>query len=236
MLAISTTASLVEAGGTFGTLAGLQRNSLASITTAMALAQVVGVTKPAGGEQLTIGTTWLIQWIASGGSRGVQSVDVYLSRTGPSGPWTLLANGLANTGRYAWIVTGPAASNTVCMRVGVRDWGGLVMSSPASATCTIGTAVADVRAASAASFSLSPLAPNPLSGPGRVSFTVPARAHVRLGVFDVQGREVAVLTDDVREAGPHSVALDARSMRPGLYFVRLQSPGADLSQRCVVVR
>lgn len=88
----------------------------------------------------------------------------------------------------------------------------------------------------APAFALAPLAPNPTAGEATLSFAVPARTHVRLTLLDLQGREVARLADGERIAGLHTAALDARDLRPGLYFVRLQAPGVDLRRRLAIVR
>lgn len=85
-------------------------------------------------------------------------------------------------------------------------------------------------------FALSPLAPNPVHSEMQVAFVLPRRCGVRLSVLDVQGREVALLTEGEREAGRHTAALDARALRAGLYLVRLHVPGADLTRKLIVTR
>jgi flagellar hook assembly protein FlgD len=51
---------------------------------------------------------------------------------------------------------------------------------------------------------------------------------VRLTIFDVAGRKVATLVDDVRAAGEHTVVWEGRddrgqSVPSGTYFYRLES-------------
>jgi len=65
---------------------------------------------------------------------------------------------------------------------------------------------------------------------------VPRRAHVRLTLLDVQGRELAVLAEGERAPGRYAVSLDAAALAPGLDFVRMQAPGVDLKQRVVILR
>lgn len=117
-----------------------------------------------------------------------------------------------------------------------RDWwyrlAGALRDGAAFATAAIPVAASGA----VTSFALAPLAPNPTSGSAMLSFAIPARTRVRLSLVDVQGREVALLSDGERPAGRYASALDAKDLRPGLYFVRLQAPGADLRQRVVIVR
>jgi len=91
-------------------------------------------------------------------------------------------------------------------------------------------------AAPATEFALSPVAPNPLRSHAALAYVVPAAARVRLSVVDVQGREVERLADGMRAPGRYTAVLDAGRLAPGLYFVRLQAAGAELSRRVVVIR
>lgn len=79
--------------------------------------------------------------------------------------------------------------------------------------------------------------PNPLRGDGEIPFILADEAYVRLALYDALGREVAVLTEGVREAGHHTVSLDGRALAPGMYVTRLQvGSGAELVQRLTVAR
>lgn len=76
--------------------------------------------------------------------------------------------------------------------------------------------------------------PNPSSGPVELSFALRSLAHVRLQIFDAQGRSVRSLGLEDLVAGPHTVAWDGRTDagRPagaGLYFLRADGDGVALS-------
>jgi len=76
--------------------------------------------------------------------------------------------------------------------------------------------------------------PNPVGGAGHVRYTLPVAGAVRLAVYDVLGREVAVIADGTVATGSHEVALDAAGLAPGVYVVRLAT-GADVLTRRVTV-
>jgi hypothetical protein len=78
---------------------------------------------------------------------------------------------------------------------------------------------------------LSGAAPNPFAGRTTLSFTLAEATAVRLTVYDVLGREVAVLVDEYREAGTHAVAFEASSLPSGTYLVRLRAGAATQTQR-----
>ena len=68
--------------------------------------------------------------------------------------------------------------------------------------------------------------PNPFNPSTTISFSLPEQAHVRLSIYNVLGREVAVLLDDALPAGSYSQIWDGRTTRglaasSGLYFYRL---------------
>ena len=89
-------------------------------------------------------------------------------------------------------------------------------------------------------FALHGASPNPVRDAADVRFDVPEEAHVRLTVFDVMGREVARLVDDVRAPGTYTARFEAGALPSGVYLVRMMAEGSSGSfqqvQRVTVVR
>ena len=75
------------------------------------------------------------------------------------------------------------------------------------------------------------VAPNPFRSRADVRFTLARGGDVRLTLHDLQGREIARLADGERAAGPHEAQLSSRALRPGLYFLRLESVGVTHVRR-----
>lgn len=69
--------------------------------------------------------------------------------------------------------------------------------------------------------------PNPFNAVTVVSYTLPFDSHVTLKVYDVLGREVRVLADEVQQAGYKTVSFDARQITSGMYFYRLAARRKD---------
>jgi Secretion system C-terminal sorting domain len=59
---------------------------------------------------------------------------------------------------------------------------------------------------------------------------------VKLSVYDLLGREVAVLVDDKKPAGSYTVHFDASGMASGMYFARLQSGAVNLVRSMLLLR
>lgn len=70
-------------------------------------------------------------------------------------------------------------------------------------------------------FSLSQNYPNPFNPQTVVEYAVPFQTKVRIDVFDVLGRNVATLIDEVKSAGKYSVLFNATNIASGTYFYRI---------------
>ena len=83
--------------------------------------------------------------------------------------------------------------------------------------------------------------PNPFNPSTTIRYRLPARSHVRLVVYDVAGRQVAVIEDEVRAAGPHVAHWDGtdRNGQPlstGVYFTRLEAGGQTRVSMMMLVK
>jgi len=65
--------------------------------------------------------------------------------------------------------------------------------------------------------------PNPFNPATRIRYALPHRAPVRLVVYDVRGRLVAVLLEADQAAGWHEVTFEAGALSSGVYFYRLEA-------------
>ncbi len=115
-------------------------------------------------------------------------------------------------------------------------WAALVGGTEAAAEATAEAAQASAVTALPAEVALAPPYPNPSSGRATLRYGLPEASSVRLAVYDLLGREVAVLADGEQAAGYHEAALDAGRLPSGLYLVRLEAGGRALTQRMTVVR
>jgi len=89
----------------------------------------------------------------------------------------------------------------------------------------ISTAVAEKSGTLPARFILSQNYPNPFNASTNIRFAVPTEAHVRLIVYDMLGRRVSVLTDQVYTPGTHDLTWNADAHASGIYFYRMESEG-----------
>lgn len=68
--------------------------------------------------------------------------------------------------------------------------------------------------------------PNPFNPETTLRFTVPSPGHITLSVYDLLGREVAVLMNGRAETGTHAVRFNGAGLASGLYLARLSDGNA----------
>jgi len=72
-------------------------------------------------------------------------------------------------------------------------------------------------------FSLSQNYPNPFNPTTTINFSVPKSGLVTLRVYDVLGKEVASLVNEVKNAGSYSVDFNGTELTSGTYFYRIEA-------------
>ncbi len=72
-------------------------------------------------------------------------------------------------------------------------------------------------------FSLHQNYPNPFNPSTTIRFDVPRESRVRLEVFNLLGVRIAVIVDEVRQAGSYVQRFNAANLPSGVYFARLQA-------------
>ncbi len=83
--------------------------------------------------------------------------------------------------------------------------------------------------------------PNPFASATSFGYTLPHAGRHRIAVYDVLGREVALLAEETGRAGRHVVRWNGRDARgralpAGTYFVRLEVDGQSEAQKVTLTR
>ncbi|MBU0508608.1 T9SS type A sorting domain-containing protein [bacterium] len=78
--------------------------------------------------------------------------------------------------------------------------------------------------------------PNPFNPRTEITFELTVSADVLLHVFDLLGREVAVLHEGMATAGEHRVSFDGTGLPSGIYVCRLEVDGRTESHKMVLLR
>jgi len=88
---------------------------------------------------------------------------------------------------------------------------------------------------------LEPVRPNPFNPTATIQYELPRPVRVDLSVYDVRGRLVKVLASGAHEAGSFTQVWEGRDTRnvevgAGVYFVRLKTEDAALTQKMVLLK
>jgi len=78
--------------------------------------------------------------------------------------------------------------------------------------------------------------PNPVRNKTTIQYVLPSTMHVNLTLVDINGRTVKVLDNGNRQAGQHSIDLDASTLMKGTYFYRLETDAQPMEVRSLVVQ
>ncbi len=86
------------------------------------------------------------------------------------------------------------------------------------------------------------VSPNPLNPQATLTFETSVPGHVRVSIFDMQGRRVrTILQDRDLPAGYHDFAIDGRSdlgprLASGVYFCRIEAPDGVVTARFAILK
>lgn len=116
-----------------------------------------------------------------------------------------------------------------CFLAGVLTWLGNTPGTPTGSTVI------------PLAYELEQNVPNPFNPATRIRFALPLAGHVKLTVYDLQGRLIRKLFDGHREAGIFVTDWngendDGNSVASGVYFYRLQATGFTDQKKMVLLR
>ena len=78
--------------------------------------------------------------------------------------------------------------------------------------------------------------PNPSAGTATVAITLAEASEVRVVVYDVLGRVVALLHDGPLGMGEHAISFESAHLPAGIYIARAESGGFSAARRVTLVR
>ncbi len=157
-----------------------------------------------------------------------------------AGIWSSWVNGAAYTVKTVWfgfgfayirddVLSSPIDRNMIMCDV--IEWFG---SGPTNPDITDGDGVPAV-------YALSQNYPNPFNPVTTIRYSVKKKGPVALRIYDVAGRLVRTLVDDVKKAGSHSAAWDGSNnegleVASGVYFYRIEAGGFVKTKKMVLLK
>ncbi|MGE5679703.1 MAG: S8 family serine peptidase [Bacillota bacterium] len=78
--------------------------------------------------------------------------------------------------------------------------------------------------------------PNPFNPATTISYSLPEAAHVQLKIYDVLGREISTLVDQVQKAGNHKVKFNGSSLSSGVYIYAIHAGDFRDAKKLMVLK
>lgn len=78
--------------------------------------------------------------------------------------------------------------------------------------------------------------PNPFNPVTQIRYQLPVAAHVKLTVFDLLGKEVQVLVDEIQQPGRKQVQFDASGLASGIYYYQLRTTDFNSKRRMLLIK
>jgi len=78
--------------------------------------------------------------------------------------------------------------------------------------------------------------PNPFNPKTSISFELYSDVDAKLTIYDMQGKEVAVLVDSKLSSGIHNYEFDGSNVGSGIYFYKLETPDYTSIRKMILVK
>jgi hypothetical protein len=78
--------------------------------------------------------------------------------------------------------------------------------------------------------------PNPFNPTTKIKFELNTPGNTTLKIYDVLGKEVAVLVNDYLSSGTHEINFDASSLASGMYLYKIQVGNKWNARKMILVK
>ncbi|PID62710.1 MAG: hypothetical protein CR986_00785 [Ignavibacteriae bacterium] len=85
-------------------------------------------------------------------------------------------------------------------------------------------------------YQLSQNYPNPFNPSTKITFSLPMKEKVTLKIYDILGREIVTLLNEVRNIGVHNINFDASNLTSGVYFYTLKTSHTMQTRKMLLIK
>jgi len=194
-------------------------------------APFVTITGPNGGEEWERGTSYFVTW-----EHNLESfVRLDLLRGGTFE--RTIIDSLRNSGAYSWRIPADVPEDSVyTVRILAIDDTTIQDESDEAFAIKVTVSDAKEEGELPQTFALSQNYPNPFNPTTVIRYDIPTATRVRLVVFDLLGREMALLVEESKNPGSYTVRFDARGFASGVYLYRLEAGSFSLVRKMVLLQ
>lgn len=77
--------------------------------------------------------------------------------------------------------------------------------------------------------------PNPFNPSTNIDFSLAKSSYIKLAVYDMLGRQVALLADEFKQAGSYNISFDAAKLSSGVYYYILRADNGFTSTKKMIL-
>jgi hypothetical protein len=85
-------------------------------------------------------------------------------------------------------------------------------------------------------FNLSQNYPNPFNPSTNIEYSVNKKGYIKLSVFDISAKEIAVLFEGIKNEGSFNLKWNASNLSSGIYFLKLASESVQSVKKMILLK
>ncbi|NUN09487.1 MAG: T9SS type A sorting domain-containing protein [Ignavibacteriaceae bacterium] len=199
--------------------------------------EIIRVESPNGGEEWLAGAPQQITW----SSTNVDNVKIEFTTNGGQ-EWRVISDNVpADRRAYEW--TADSASSDECkIKISSVEKPSVFDESDSLFSIVLPAGLDESEVTITGKSALYQNSPNPVTNSTRIRYTVPMNNDQRsmikvvLKVYDLLGREIAVLADEEKSPGEYEVEFNAAGLPSGVYMYRLTSGRNVEANKMILIR
>lgn len=78
--------------------------------------------------------------------------------------------------------------------------------------------------------------PNPFNPNTIISYELPVETHIQMKLYDITGKEIATLVDEIKSSGKHIFDFNGANLSSGIYFYMATCLGASISRKMLLIK
>jgi len=146
-------------------------------------------------------------------------------------------------GTYAFCETGTGPINSIRYKIQAvdnTDWASVFSDFVSASTAYIergnskGSLIKNNNEIK--EYKLSQNYPNPFNPTTKINFAIPKSGFVTLKIYDILGREIKTLVNEIKQAGNYTVDFNASEFSSGVYFYRLEAGAFSETKRMLMIK
>lgn len=103
-------------------------------------------------------------------------------------------------------------------------------------TFLLGNSISGISDGTNPKFELNQNYPNPFNQSTVIKYTIPKRELIQLKVYDMLGRQVKILVDEIQDPGNYTINVDASSLASGVYFYRIHGKTFEKVKKMILLK